>query len=169
MKSRWSRFALLLALGALSLGLLAACSSSDEEETEEETAATTEATETETETAAGDGEAAAAGAITVEATEFALALSADAAAAGEVTFTLNNAGAIPHELVVIRSDEAPDALPTEGGIAVEDGLDIVGRTSQIAGGASEDLTVTLEAGKYILICNIPAHYETGMRAAFTVE
>ncbi|MGE3960485.1 MAG: plastocyanin/azurin family copper-binding protein [Dehalococcoidia bacterium] len=165
MKSRWSRFMLLFALGALSLGLLAACSSSDEEDAEEETTATAEATEE----GEGEGEEAAAGAITVEATEFAFALGADKAAAGEVTFTLNNAGAIPHELVVVKTDEAADALPVEGGVVVEDEVEVLGRTSQIAGGASEDLTLTLEAGNYVLICNIPAHYETGMHAAFTVE
>ena len=167
MKSRWSRLALLLALGALSLSLLAACSSSDDEGAAEEEATTAAAEASET-AARGEAEEMA-GPVVVEATEFALAPSVEKTAAGEVTFTLDNKGAIPHELVVIRSDAAPDSLETAQCIAVEDGLDIVGRTSQVAGGATEDLTVNLEAGNYILICNIPAHYETGMRVGFTVE
>jgi uncharacterized cupredoxin-like copper-binding protein len=42
-------------------------------------------------------------------------------------------------------------------------------------GSSEDLTVDLDAGNYVLICNIwdedeqESHYQEGMRAAFTVE
>jgi len=45
----------------------------------------------------------------------------------------------------------------------------VGRTSNIAGGKSEDKTLNLTAGKYVLVCNVPAHYGQGMHVAFTVE
>ena len=35
-------------------------------------------------------------------------------------------------------------------------------------GATEELTVDLEAGSYVLVCNIPAHYRQGMSTPFTV-
>ena len=35
-------------------------------------------------------------------------------------------------------------------------------------GSSQDLKVNLAAGKYVLICNLPAHYKQGMHTAFTV-
>jgi hypothetical protein len=51
----------------------------------------------------------------------------------------------------------------------------MGEVEDLAIDASEDLTLTLEAGNYVLLCNIysedeqEAHYEEGMRTAFTVE
>jgi uncharacterized cupredoxin-like copper-binding protein len=30
------------------------------------------------------------------------------------------------------------------------------------------LTVDLAAGSYVLLCNLPGHYESGMRTAFDV-
>jgi mono/diheme cytochrome c family protein len=91
------------------------------------------------------------------------------APAGAVTFRAQNAGAIIHELVVIKTDLAPEALPVAGGRADESRLEKVGDTDDIRGRASEDLRVNLQAGKYVLICNVPAHYQGGMRTAFTVQ
>jgi uncharacterized cupredoxin-like copper-binding protein len=31
-----------------------------------------------------------------------------------------------------------------------------------------ELALDLEAGPYVLICNVPGHYESGMHAAFEV-
>jgi uncharacterized cupredoxin-like copper-binding protein/mono/diheme cytochrome c family protein len=91
------------------------------------------------------------------------------APAGSVTFRAQNVGAIIHELVVIKTDLAPEALPVAAGRADEGRLEKVGDTDDIRGGQSEDLRVNLQAGKYVLICNVPAHYQGGMRAAFTVQ
>ena len=161
MKSRFTRFALLFAMGALSLALLAACSSDSEDDadaTSESTAAATEAS----------GEAAE---TTVKATlsEFAIALDSATVPAGEVTFEAENPGALPHELVVVRSDAAPDALPVDGAQVDESGLDIVGRIAEFAAGSTEAGTFTLDAGTYILFCNVAGHYQGGMTTAFTVE
>ncbi len=77
--------------------------------------------------------------------------------AGEVTFTATNDGNFPHEFVVIRGD-GYESLPLEDGGAVdEDALapdDLLGRTERIGGGSSAELTVTLEAGNYVLLCNL---------------
>lgn len=160
MKSRWSRFALLIAMGALSLALLACSSDEAEDETSEEATASAEATE---------GEMASASAVAATLSEFAVAVDHEKVAAGEVTFTANNTGAIPHELVVVKTDEAADALPVAEAKVNEDEVEVIGRTAEIASGASEDLKLTLEAGNYVLICNIAGHYEGGMRTSFTVE
>lgn len=88
---------------------------------------------------------------------------------GDVTFDVVNAGTIPHELVIIRSDENPDSLPVEGSMVPEDQVDVVGEVEEFPAGQSESGTFTLTAGSYILICNIPAHYEQGMYLGFTVE
>jgi len=39
----------------------------------------------------------------------------------------------------------------------------------ITGGSTQSLTVSLDAGNYVFICNLPGHYEQGMHAAFTVS
>ncbi len=89
-------------------------------------------------------------------------------AAGSVTFEAENVGGIQHELVVIRTDLAADALPQSGDTVDVSGLDVLGDTDAIDSGASEALTVDLAAGNYVLICNVPGHYGLGMRTAFTV-
>ncbi len=49
-----------------------------------------------------------------------------------------------------------------------EGVTHIDEVEDIAGGSSESLTVKLDAGKYVLICNLPSHYEQGMHTGFTV-
>ena len=58
-----------------------------------------------------------------------------------------------------------------------EGLTIVDEVEDLAVDATESLSVDLEAGSYVLICNVvqeepdgtmEAHYAEGMRASFTV-
>jgi uncharacterized cupredoxin-like copper-binding protein len=98
-----------------------------------------------------------------------------------VTFTVNNTGPEDtHEFVVFKTDLAPDALPTapDGSVDEEgEGVQLVDEIEDIAVGDTPTLTVTLDAGSYVLICNIVedegdeaiVHYQQGMRTAFTVE
>ncbi len=90
--------------------------------------------------------------------------------AGTVVFDVKNAGTMPHEFVVIKTDLAPDKLPpstSEPGQVLEDGS--VGEVEDVAVGASKQLSLTLEPGKYVAICNLPGHYALGMRVGFTVK
>ena len=91
------------------------------------------------------------------------------APAGAVTFRADNKGAIIHELAVYKTDLAPEAIPIMAGRADEARVQVVGRTKNLPGKQREDLRYNLQAGKYVLACNIPAHYQSGMRTAFTVE
>jgi len=118
---------------------------------------------------------------TVEVTlqEFAVVPAASSVAAGEVTFEVTNEGPDDvHEFVVFKTDLAPDALPTvEDGSVDEagEGLELSGEIEDIAVGDAPSVTLSLEAGSYVLICNIydadevEAHYQEGMRVGFTVE
>ncbi|MEZ4552835.1 MAG: plastocyanin/azurin family copper-binding protein [Dehalococcoidia bacterium] len=111
----------------------------------------------------------AAGAVKVDLSEWAVKPSATTAKAGEVTFEVTNKGAAPHELAVVKTDLAHDKLPVANGMVDEKQVPPLGRTANIAAGEEEDKSFNLEAGKYVLICNIPAHYGQGMHVAFTVE
>lgn len=115
------------------------------------------------------GSSAAAGSVKVELSEWAVKPSATTAKAGEVKFEVTNKGAAPHELAVIKTDLAQDKLPVANGAVDEKQAAPVGRTTNIAAGKSEEKSFNLTAGKYVLLCNIPAHYGQGMHVAFTVE
>lgn len=117
-------------------------------------------------------------AVTVK--EWSVVAGSASAPAGEVHFTVKNAGAATHEFVVIKATEDPAKLATyqasdkvADGHAVgdvnEDEVDSIGEVEDIAAGSSKDATFKLAAGKYVLICNLPAHYGQGMRTAFTVN
>lgn len=157
-RGRWAGVAVTL-LAALAV----ACGGGDD------SAPTTAAAPTTATTAAAADDHDEAAEIDVTLTEFAIALDGSSAHAGDVTFVVSNGGAAPHELAVIRTDLAPDALPTAAGLVDEGQVEVLGRTAQLGGGATEDVTFALSSGSYVLICNIPAHYDLGMRVAFTVD
>jgi len=155
------------ALGLLSILVLAACSSGG--------GAASPAP-------AGSAPAAgspAAGTVAVTLQEWAVVPASASAAAGDVTFQVSNTGPEDvHEFVVLKTDLDAGALPTDDtGAVVEagEGIEVIDEIEDIPVGESQDLTVSLEAGKYVLLCNIysaeeqEAHYALGMRTNFTVE
>ncbi len=115
---------------------------------------------------------AASGGIAATESDFKIELSAASAAAGPVTFNVTNSGAQTHEFVVVKTETMGDALVTkDSGAAVDEdasGFMVVDELEDLEVGATKDLAVTLEAGHYVLICNLPTHYTSGMHADFTV-
>jgi uncharacterized cupredoxin-like copper-binding protein len=90
--------------------------------------------------------------------------------AGEVTVEARNRGGVPHELVILDTESDPDELPLSAGAVDEEAAgDVIGRIDAFTGGQSRQGAFTLEAGTYVLICNIPGHYQLGMRATLTVR
>jgi hypothetical protein len=112
--------------------------------------------------------------------EFAISASATSAGAGDVTFNATNDGPNdPHELVVIKTDLGITELPTSDDGSVDEegeGIEVIGEIEEFDVGTSESATYELDAGAYVLICNIvededgelESHYQEGMRTAFTV-
>jgi uncharacterized cupredoxin-like copper-binding protein len=118
--------------------------------------------------------------VEVELQEFAVVPSEATADAGEVTFELENTGEETHEFVAIRTDLGALDLPTaEDGSVDEEGsgIEVVDEVEEIPSGESRELSVDLDTGNYVLICNIveeedgetESHYQEGMRTEFTVE
>ena len=147
----------LLAIGALAIG---ACGGDDGD------ASAGDADPTATATERMDGDEGTTVAYTLADFEIS---GPDGAATGSIQFDATNTSSQIHELVVIRSDAATDSLTVDSAIVVEADLDIVGRVDQVPAGEAGSTTLDLEAGGYLLICNIPAHYELGMVVEFTVE
>jgi len=125
------------------------------------------------------GGSGAAGAVDVTLQEYAIIPGAASATAGTVTFDVTNTGPDDvHEFVVIKTDLAPDALPTNKDGTVDEeaaGLEPQGEVEDVAVGDTQSLTLDLSAGNYVFICNIyeddthESHYQEGMRVAFTVD
>ncbi|OFW72944.1 MAG: hypothetical protein A2Y55_08235 [Actinobacteria bacterium RBG_16_68_12] len=104
--------------------------------------------------------------VTVRLKEFKVLPSPLTAKRGAVAFAVKNVGKVDHELVVLKTNVAPSKLPVKKGKAAEPGR--VGRVGPIKPGASRTLTLTLRAGKYVLLCNLPGHYLAGQRIGFRV-
>lgn len=103
--------------------------------------------------------------------EYGIELGSSSAPEGEVEFSVRNDGEVAHQLVVLRTKQDADDLPVKDGVVRTDakGIDEVGSIQLLASGASESLRVDLEAGSYVLICNIAGHYPSGMHAPFRVR
>jgi uncharacterized cupredoxin-like copper-binding protein len=127
---------------------------------------------------ASAGPTAAAGTVQVTLQEWAVLPVPASTPAGDVTFQVTNTGpADVHELVIVKTDLDPTALPTDDAGKVAEGgsgMEVIDEIEDIAVGQTEELKVTLDAGKYVLLCNIydetekEAHYQMGMRIAFEV-
>ncbi len=112
--------------------------------------------------------------VSVALAEWSVAASPSSVATGDVKFNATNNGANTHELVVIKTEFAANALPlNDAGTRVDEhatGVENLGEIedTDLPSGASASATFNLPIGKYVLICNIENHYGKGMYTAFTV-
>jgi uncharacterized cupredoxin-like copper-binding protein len=90
--------------------------------------------------------------------------------AGKVTFAIENVGATEHEMVVIQTDVAIADMAVEGHETNEEapGMNPIGEVEDVQPGESTTLVLTLEPGRYVLLCNLPKHFERGMATEFQV-
>ena len=119
--------------------------------------------------------------VSVTVREFNITLDRSSAPRGTVIFRVHNVGEDHHEFLVIKTDRAPNALPTEAnGSYLEDGpgTQLLEEIEDIGPGETKELTIDLDPGNHVLICNmvhveddgeVEVHYAMGMRTAFRVE
>ena len=118
------------------------------------------------------------GTVDVTLQEFTIATSTSTAPAGSVTFDATNEGPDDdHEFVVIKTDLGITDLPTNPDGSVDEegtGIEAIDEIAEFPPGESRSLTVDLDAGNYVFICNVfdkkenESHYQEGMRTSFTV-
>lgn len=104
--------------------------------------------------------------------EWEVDVDAHLAKAGEVNFTMENAGTIAHEFLVVKTDIAPGEIPltSENKFAEpSEGLEVIDEIPEWPVGETKTLKLNLTPGNYQLVCNIEGHYKNGMHAAFKVE
>ena len=87
-----------------------------------------------------------------------------------MTFEVHNNGTMDHVFYVFKTYTDAASLPLSGNAVDESkaGTD-VGEIDGIAAGSVKTLTLDLQPGNYVLICNSPRHYQQGMHAAFVVQ
>ncbi|MFG2886381.1 sulfocyanin-like copper-binding protein [Streptomyces sp. NPDC048297] len=92
--------------------------------------------------------------------------------AGRVTVRVVNAGTLTHEVIVLPLPAGraagERAIGSDGRVSEAGSLGEASRTCGagaghgIVSGAAAWTTVTLRAGRYELLCNVPGHYAAGM-------
>jgi uncharacterized cupredoxin-like copper-binding protein len=93
--------------------------------------------------------------------------------AGTVSFRILNQGPTTHQLIVIRTDRAPDKLPLQrDGLTVNEhapGIDLLDEVGGLDIDDRQTLVLRLAPGHYVLYCNLEGHYLGGMHASLTVR
>jgi len=113
--------------------------------------------------------------VDVSLTTYVITLSTDSVNAGEVVFHVtNDATDLVHEFVIFKTDLPEDQLPLNAENIVDEagaGITFINEVEDVEQGTSKDLTVTLEPGRYVLLCNTAEnnHYTRGMHIVFTVK
>lgn len=94
---------------------------------------------------------------------------------GKVTFRAKNKGHLAHEMVVIKTSIPAQNFEVEAGKVKEEAVGILmGEIEGFSSGKSEELTLVLSEGTYVLFCNnlekgqLKGHYERGMSVSFSV-
>jgi uncharacterized cupredoxin-like copper-binding protein len=105
--------------------------------------------------------------------DFAIGLSRGTVPAGPTKLAITNGGATVHEVEVFALPPGADpaALTVKDNVVdtASAGLTAIDEVEDIAPSTFPTLTVTLQPGRYALICNIPGHYGLGMHALLTVR
>jgi uncharacterized cupredoxin-like copper-binding protein len=88
---------------------------------------------------------------------------------GSVVFeTVNVSTDLVHEIEVFADAVDGVVLPVHSTVADVSGLRLLDEIEDIVPGARASLTIALDAGNYLIMCNLPGHYSAGMWAYLTV-
>lgn len=89
--------------------------------------------------------------------------------AGGIVFEIQNLSTdLVHELEVFGGATEGEVLSVSNAVADVTGLNLIDEIEDIVPGASASLTVNLDAGTYLITCNLPEHYAAGMWTYLTV-
>jgi len=71
----------------------------------------------------------------------------------------------------LRTDISADSLPTndQGMVDVESAGEVLFASDDLQNGGEEETNLSLDAGTYVLFCDIPGHYQLRMYKAITIE
>jgi uncharacterized cupredoxin-like copper-binding protein len=105
--------------------------------------------------------------------DFKVKQDATAVPAGNVSFRILNQGPTTHELIVVRTDHAPDKLPLQDdGLTVDEegrGVELLDEVEGLDIDDRQTMDLRLTPGHYVLYCNLEGHYLGGMHATLTAR
>ncbi len=114
--------------------------------------------------------------VAVDMTEWEVRPATTVLPAGTIRFNAINKGKETHELVLFKTDLAPDALPLDQDGAVDErgtGVELVDEVEDVAAGERKSFTATVTPGAYLLVCNLvdkdTTHFGHKMYVAITVR
>ena len=148
------RKAILLVAVGLPL-VVAGCGGDDDENATG--SGTTDAVETEKQATTLD----------ISMTEFKFAPANPELARGKLEITATNKGKTPHTLALLKTNADPSKLPKRGDNVSE--KTSIGEIPPLVPGESATHTFDLKPGKYVMVCNVPGHYDAGMYGTLTVR
>lgn len=98
-------------------------------------------------------------------------ISTNQVKAGKVTFNVTNSSqTLVHEFIVAKSDQPVETLPydeKENEIK-ESAVKVANEIEDMDPGKSGTLTINLDPGSYLLLCNKSGHFKAGMFNRLTV-
>ncbi len=113
--------------------------------------------------------------ITVTLKEWEFVPTAASAPAGMITLEVVNQGKEVHELVLFKTDLAPEEMPVDEEGAVDErgaGLELIDEVEDVKPGETKSFMVDLAPGNYVMACNVvengERHFMNKMYKAFTV-
>jgi uncharacterized cupredoxin-like copper-binding protein len=91
--------------------------------------------------------------------------------AGEVTFKLkNSSNDLVHEMLVFPYSGGANLPYNDKQVKIdEENAKSLGEVSETDPGKGGELKLTLQPGKYVLLCNLPGHFANGMWTILTVN
>jgi uncharacterized cupredoxin-like copper-binding protein len=103
--------------------------------------------------------------------DYGLNASLTSVGAGTVTFHIENHGPSTHEFIIDETSLPAGGLPLQA-----NGLQVVEQSPQLRNvestqlrvGTTQDLSVRLQPGNYVMFCNFEGHYLGGMHLALNV-
>ena len=117
--------------------------------------------------------ASAASTVTVTEREFGITADPPVVATGRVRVNVRNHGTLEHELVAFRTDLGETALPLgSDGNVDENGRGVTHvepEAEEVPPGGGKTMSLPLQPGRYVLVCNLPGHYKAGMHTVLTVR
>ena len=82
---------------------------------------------------------------------------------------VQNTGTVTHDIKLVRTDLAPDALPRKDADVDESKVEILAKATDLKRRDRATLDVKLQPGNYVLFCNVSGHYKLGMHTGFEVS
>lgn len=101
--------------------------------------------------------------------DVAIELEATEVLSGRISLEIRNEGDLTHEVEVFSGATLGEIPPVKRSVADTSGLTLVDEVENILADSNASLVIDLEPGTYLVICNLPEHFQRGMWAFLTVD